>query len=222
VPVPGIELKLAPVADKVEVRYRGPNVTPGYWRQPELTAACFDDEGFFRTGDAVKFVDPDDPSRGLVFDGRIAEDFKLSTGTFVSVGPLRAKIIAEGDPFVQDVVVAGINRDDIGVLIFPRLDSCRELSQLGATATNEQVLSAKPVRDFFQRSVDALFSSGTGSASRVARAMVMVEPPAIDRGEITDKGSINQRAVLLHRDAMVQRLYARDAVNDELVILPRK
>ncbi|CAN5341285.1 feruloyl-CoA synthase [soil metagenome] len=221
-PAPGMELKLVPVDGKLEVRYRGPNVTPGYWRAEEQTRDSFDDEGFYCSGDALKFIDPNRPGTGFRFDGRIAEDFKLSTGTFVSVGPLRAKVIAEGDPYVQDVVVAGINRDDIGLLIFPRLDACRELSGLGAVAGTESVLSSRSVREFFQRLVDSLFASGTGSASRVARAIVMVEPPAIDRGEITDKGSINQRAVLLHRDAQVEQLYARESASDEAVILPRK
>ena len=131
-PAPGVELKLVPEGDKVEVRYRGPNVTPGYWRAPGQTAESFDDEGYYRSGDAVKPMDPAHPERGFAFDGRTAEDFKLSTGTFVSVGPLRAKVIAAGDPCVQDVVVAGINRDDIGVLLFPRLDSCRAFAGLGA------------------------------------------------------------------------------------------
>ncbi len=205
-PAPGMELKLVPQGDKVEVRYRGPNVTPGYWRAPEQTAESFDADGFYRSGDAVKPIDADKPHRGFAFDGRTAEDFKLSTGTFVSVGPLRAKIIAAGDPCVQDVVIAGINRDEVGILIFPRPDACR-------------ALAPEALRVFFQRLVDGLHASGTGSATRVARAVVLTEPPSIDRGEITDKGSINQRAVLQHRDAIVQAMY--DAP-DAGVILPNK
>ena len=205
-PAPGMELKLVPQGDKTEVRYRGPNVTPGYWRAPAQTAESFDDEGFYCSGDAVKPIAPDNPGRGFAFDGRTAEDFKLSTGTFVSVGPLRAKIIAAGDPCVQDVVVAGINRDEVGVLIFPRPDACR-------------AMTASALREFFQRLVDGLYASGTGSATRVARAVVLTEPPSIDRGEITDKGSINQRAVLQHRDAIVQAMY--DAP-DAGVILPAR
>ncbi len=216
-PAPGMELKLVPQAGKVEVRYRGPNVTPGYWRAPEQTAESFDDEGFYCSGDAVKPIDPANPRRGFAFDGRIAEDFKLSTGTFVSVGPLRARIIAAGDPCVQDVVIAGINRDEVGVLIFPRPDACRAFAGLPADAGTAEVLRAPAVRRFFQRLVDGLYASGTGSATRVARAVLLLDPPSIDRGEITDKGSINQRAVLLHRDALVQALY--DAPGDN-VILP--
>jgi len=143
-----------------------------------------------------------------MFDGRIAEDFKLSTGTFVSVGPLRAKIIAAGDPIVQDVVIAGIDRDDIGILVFPRVDECRRLAGLPADAPAAGVVRHPAVRRFFQRLVNRQWQAGTGSANRVARALVLAEPPHIDRGEITDKGSINQRAVLTHRAAAVESLYA--------------
>ncbi|MEO7008847.1 MAG: feruloyl-CoA synthase, partial [Caldimonas sp.] len=214
---PGVELKLVEAGDKVEVRYRGPNVTPGYWRAAAQTAESFDAEGFYGSGDAVKPMDPADPERGFMFDGRIAEDFKLATGTFVSVGPLRARIIAAGDPCVQDVVIAGIDRNEIGVLLFPRLDSCRACAGLAADATVAAVLAAPPVREFFQRLVDDLYRSGTGSATRVARALVLQVPPNIDLGEVTDKGSINQRAVLSHRAATVERLYA----GADGVILPR-
>lgn len=207
-PAPGMQLKLVPTGDKVEVRYRGPNVTPGYWRAPAQTAESFDDEGFYCSGDAVKPIDAANPGRGFMFDGRTAEDFKLSTGTFVSVGPLRAKVIAAGDPCVQEVVIAGINRDEIGILIFPRLDACRAFARLPANAPTLDVLAATEVRQFFQHLVDGLWATGTGSATRVARALVLVDPPSIDRGEITDKGSINQRAVLTHREALVEHLYA--------------
>jgi feruloyl-CoA synthase len=227
-PAPGIELKLVPHGDsgqgiKTEMRYRGPNVTPGYWRAPEQTAESFDEEGFYCSGDAVKPMDPDEPARGFMFDGRIAEDFKLATGTFVSVGPLRARIIAAGDPCVQDVVIAGLNRNEIGILIFPRLDACRTFAGAAPSMSAEDVLKEPPIREFFQQLVDNLWASGTGSASRVARALVMVEPPSIDRGEVTDKGSINQRAVLTQRDALVQRMYAHDhASAHSSVIIPRR
>ena len=217
-PAPGMELKLVPLAGKTEVRYRGPNVTPGYWRAPEQTAESFDDEGFYCSGDALKLIDAAHPERGFAFDGRIAEDFKLSTGTFVSVGPLRARIVAAGDPLVLDVVIAGINRDDIGILVFPRLEACRAQAGLDVEAPTAQVLAAAAVREFFQRLVDAQWAAGTGSATRVARAMVLTEPPNIDRGEITDKGSINQRAVLTQRDAQVEQLY-RGGTD---VLLPRR
>jgi feruloyl-CoA synthase len=218
-PAPGIEIKLVPVGDKQEVRYRGPNVTPGYWRAPEQTAESFDDEGFYCSGDAAKPMDPAEPGRGFMFDGRIAEDFKLNTGTFVSVGPLRAKIIAAGDPLVQDAVIAGINRSEIGVLFFPRLDACRAYAGLAGDAPAKDVLADPKLRAFFQRLVDVLHSSGSGSSNRVARALVLAAPPSIDKGEITDKGSINQRAVLQHRDADVVRMYLG---RDKDVIVPEQ
>ncbi|MCW5665511.1 MAG: feruloyl-CoA synthase [Piscinibacter sp.] len=217
-PAPGMELKLVPSGDKTEVRYRGPNVTPGFWRAPEQTAESFDAEGFYSSGDAIKPIDPAHPGRGFAFDGRTAEDFKLSTGTFVSVGPLRARVIAAGDPCVQDVVVAGLNRDELGLLLFPRMDACRAFANLPAGAPTLEVFGSAPVREFFQHLVDGLWATGTGSATRVARALVLVDPPSIDLGEVTDKGSINQRAVLTHRAALVEHLYA----GGDGVILPRR
>ena len=219
-PAPGVQVKLVPVDGKLEARFKGPNVMPGYWRAPAETAAAFDEEGFYRTGDAVLYVDAADPQRGLRFDGRIAEDFKLSTGTFVNVGPLRMKIVLAGDPLVQDVVLAGLNRDDIGALIFPRLDDARQRFGLAAESTPAEVLAHPGVRGFFQALVDRLWREGTGSANRVARALLLVEPPHIDRGEVTDKGSINQRAVLTQRADLVERLYADTPPAD--VILPRR
>lgn len=218
-PCPGVETKLVPVQGKLEVRFRGPNVMPGYWREPALTAAAFDDDGFYRTGDAVRLVDPDDLSLGLLFDGRIAEDFKLSTGTFVSVGPLRARITLQGHPYVQEAVLTGLNRDQLGALIFPRLADCRALSGLGAQASAADVLHHPRVRAFFQQLTDTLYAQGTGSANRIERLHVLVDPPSVEHGEITDKNSINQRAVLSHRAALVEAIYA-DA--DPWLIRPHK
>jgi feruloyl-CoA synthase len=211
-PVPGVEVKLVrddTTGGKTEIRFRGPHVMPGYWRAPEQTRAVFDDEGWYRTGDAVRWLDPSDPQRGLFFDGRTAEDFKLSTGTFVSVGPLRARIAAAGEPCVQDAVITGLNRDEVGALVFPRVDELRRLAgdAVAAEAPLAQLLQAAPVRAFFQRLIDRLAAEATGSASRVALLHVLAEPPSIDLGEVTDKGSINQRAVLAHRDALVQALH---------------
>ena len=219
-PAPGVDVKLVPSDGKLEIRFKGPNVMPGYWRAPAETAAAFDEEGYYRTGDAVLYVDDANPERGLRFDGRIAEDFKLSTGTFVNVGPLRMKIVLAGDPLVQDVVLAGLNRDDIGALIFPRLDDAKKRFGLAAQASPAQVLAHPEVRGFYQALVDRLWREGTGSANRVARALLLDEPPHIDRGEVTDKGSINQRAVLAHRAELVERLYAE--VPDAQVLLPRR
>jgi len=213
-PAPGVEARLVPIGSaadaKVEIRFRGPHVSPGYWRAPAQTAEAFDAEGWYCTGDAVQWVDPADPQQGLRFDGRVAEDFKLSSGTFVSVGPLRARIIAAGAPCVYDAVITGIDRDDIGMLVFPRLDECRRLAALPATTAPAEVLEHPQVRAFFQRLLERLWAEGTGSASRVARAHVLAEPPSIDHGEITDKGSINQRAVLQRRAALVEALHAGD------------
>ena len=208
VPAPGIELKIVPCGDKMEIRYRGPNVTPGYWKAEAETAQAFDDEGYFCSGDAVKWLDPARPELGLVFDGRVAEDFKLYTGTWVSVGPLRARVIEEGAPYVQDAVVTGHDRAEVGLLIIPNMAICRTLARLPVSASRAEVLESARVRDFFQRLLLRLHAQGTGSATRVARALLLEEAPSIDRGEITDKGSINQRAVLTQRAALVQALYA--------------
>ncbi len=207
VPTPGLELKLVDHDGKTEVRYRGPNITPGYWRAPKDTAESFDEEGFFCTGDAVQWIDETDIHRGLRFDGRIAEDFKLATGTFVNVGPLRAKVIAAGAPYIQDVVVTGINTREVGAMVFPT-QAVRSLSGLDASAPMTEVLCSAPVLAHFQTVLDTLAQSATGSANRVARLCLLSEPPTIDLGEVTDKGSINQRAVLTHRADTVAALHA--------------
>jgi feruloyl-CoA synthase len=206
-PTPGMALKLVPVDGKVEVRYRGPNITPGYWRMPAETAESFDEEGFFKTGDAVKWIDETDVHLGLKFDGRIAEDFKLATGTFVSVGPLRAKIIAAGAPFIQDAVITGLNTREVGAMVFPTA-AVRSLSGLPATAALADVLESAPVLAHFQTVINALAQTSTGSANHLARLCLLPDPPTIDRGEVTDKGSINQRAVLAHRAGTVAALHA--------------
>ena len=218
-PCPGVEVKLVPDAasGKHEIRFRGPNVMPGYWRNPEATAEAFDEDGFYRTGDAARLIDEAAPERGLAFDGRIAEDFKLSSGTFVSVGPLRAKVTMAGDPFIQDVVVAGIDRDAIGLLIFPRLDDLRRHFELPPALPTAELLAEPRVRARFQRLADQQWREGTGSATRPARWLLLAEPPSIDRGELTDKNSINQRAVLAARAALVERLYADPPPPDVIV-----
>ena len=212
VPTPGMELKLVPNSDKIEVRYKGPNIAPGYWRAPQETQEAFDEEGFFCTGDAVKWIDENDVHQGLKFDGRIAEDFKLATGTFVSVGPLRGKIIAAGAPYVQDAVITGLNMHEVGAMVFPTA-AVRGLSGLGAEASMAEVLASARVLTHFQNVLDGLAKTATGSASRVARMVLLSEPPSIDKGEVTDKGSINQRAVLKHRNSLVQALHAGTAPN---------
>ena len=206
VPTPGLELKLVDTDGKTEVRYRGPNITPGYWRAPNETAEAFDEEGFFKTGDAVKWIDETDVHLGLKFDGRIAEDFKLATGTFVSVGPLRGKIIAAGAPYIQDAVLTGINLKEVGAMVFttPRV---RELAGMPESTPLADVLAAPAVLAKFQEVVNELSANSTGSANRIARMCLLSEPPTIDKGEITDKGSINQRSVLHHRADTVAALH---------------
>jgi feruloyl-CoA synthase len=206
VPTPGLELKLVPLNGKTEVRYKGPNITPGYWRNEAATTESFDEEGFFRTGDAVQWIDENEVHQGLKFDGRIAEDFKLGTGTFVSVGPLRAKIIAAGAPYVQDAVITGINLHEVGALIFPT-PAVRKLAGIPEDAPLKQVLESEPVQAHFQQVADELAAGATGSANRIARLHLMHEPASIDKSEVTDKGSINQAAVLKQRDALVNALH---------------
>ncbi len=207
VPTPGMELKLVASGDKTEVRYKGPNVTPGYWRNVEAAREAFDDEGFFCTGDAIKWIDHQDVHKGIRFDGRIAEDFKLSTGTFVSVGPLRAKIAGIGSPYVQDAVITGLNLREVGAMIFLLVPAVRKLSGLPDGARLAEVLASAPVLEHFQTVLNQLAETSTGSASRIARLCLLADPPSLDKGEITDKGSINQRAVLAHRAAMVDAFY---------------
>ncbi|HET7384816.1 MAG TPA: feruloyl-CoA synthase [Pseudolabrys sp.] len=207
-PAPGVELKLVPNEGKLEARLRGPHITPGYWRQDHLTREAFDEEGFYRIGDALKFVDPSDPGKGLLFDGRIAEDFKLSTGTWVSVGPLRARFVDHFAPYVRDAVFAGADRDDIAALVFPDMEACRKLGGLGSDASPTEIVDALPVRARFAELLAKLAAASPGSSTRVERAILMAEPPSMDKGEMTDKGSINQRAVLKTRAALVDELYA--------------
>lgn len=211
IPVPGVELKLVPCGAKLEARVRGPNVTPGYWRQPELTQRVFDDEGFYCFGDAVRFVDANDVNKGLLFDGRLSEDFKLASGTWVSVGPLRARMIAHFAPFVRDVVIAGLDRDYVAAIIFPDLDACRSLARkLRRGATPAEIVRQPAVRARFQSLLKSFSKESTGSSNRVVRAVLAEEPPSLDSGEITDKGSFNQRAVLERRAELVDELYAAE------------
>jgi feruloyl-CoA synthase len=207
-PVSGNDAKLVPNNGKLEVRARGPNVTPGYWRQPQLTADAFDEEGFYKFGDAIKPVDPNDFSAGFDFDGRIAEDFKLGSGTWVSVGPLRARFIAVCAPLARDVVIAGINRDEVSALVILDLDGCRLINpalppdDLAATAADPII------RQAFCERLAKFLATSTGSSTRITRAVLLDTPLSIDRGEITDKGSINQRAVLDHRSRLIEELYS--------------
>ena len=218
IPIPGVEAKLVPERGKLEARVRGPNVTPGYWRQPELTRQAFDEDGFYRFGDAVRFVDPDDVNKGFLFDGRLSEDFKLATGTWVSVGPLRARILSHFAPYVRDVVITGHDQDELGMLIFADLHACSSLCRGHADGDSTTVLAEPAVRAKFLELLASLAAQATGSSTRVTRALLLAETPSLDAGEITDKGSLNQRAVLERRKAAVELLYADQPAADILRI----
>jgi feruloyl-CoA synthase len=194
-PPPGVEAKLVPIEGKFEMRVKGPGVTPGYWREPELTRQAFDEEGYYRLGDSFVFAHPADPAKGLLFRGRIAEDFKLTSGTFVHVGPLRARFIEHFAPLVRDVVITGEGRSEVGALMF-----------LSKQASTEEL----------RNRLASLSRETTASSNRISRAMVLEEPPSLDAGEMTDKGSINQRAVLSRRAALVEELY-RDPPSERVL-----
>jgi feruloyl-CoA synthase len=204
VPIPGTELKLVPSGDKLEVRVRGPNVTPGYWKAPELTAQAFDADGFYLIGDAVTFADPDRPELGLFFDGRVAEDFKLNSGTWVSVGTLRVAGISAMAPLAQDIVVSGHGGDHVRFLVFPNIAACRAHAGLPDSADANEVIGHAKVRAAVASGLARLkVQSGGGSSGHATRALLLSEPASVDGGEITDKGYINQRAVLTRRAAAV-------------------
>ena len=206
VPIPGTELKLVPSGDKLEVRVRGPNVTPGYWKAPELTAKAFDADGFYLIGDAVTFADPGRPERGLFFDGRVAEDFKLNSGTWVSVGTLRVAGIAALAPLAQDIVVTGHGGDHVRFLVFPNIAACRAHAGLPDSAGTGDVIASERVRATIAQGLVKLKEQGGGSSTHATRALLLAEPASVDGGEITDKGYINQRAVLTRRAAAVATL----------------
>ncbi len=211
-PVPGVEVKMISVSggDKYELRVRGENVTPGYWRQDHLTAAAFDEEGFYKLGDAARFVDPDDPAQGIEFAGRVSEEFKLTSGTWVHVGALRVKAISALAPVAQDIVITGHDRDEIGFLIFPSLAGCRSLCpDLNNDLSLTELLSDDRVREAVRVGMQELKQQGGGSSTYATRALLMVEPPSIDAGEITDKGYLNQRAVLERRTELVEEIYQK-------------
>jgi feruloyl-CoA synthase len=203
VPIPGTDLKLVPSGDKLEVRVRGPNVTPGYWKAPDQTKAAFDEDGFYLIGDAVTFADPARPELGLFFDGRVAEDFKLTSGTWVSVGTLRVNGIAALAPLAQDIVVTGHGGDHVRFLVFPNIAACRALASLTDDASVADVLGSGTVRMAIANGLAKLKAQSGGSAGHATRALLLTEMPSVDYGEITDKGYVNQRAVIARRAAEV-------------------
>ena len=207
-PAPGVEVKLAPVGGKLEVRYRGPSITPGYWRQPELDVEAFDDEGYFRSGDAATFIDDAHPEQGLRFNGRLAEDFKLSSGTWVNVGAMRATVHAAGNPHLHDVVFTGHDRDELGMLVFLSPAARQLCPHLDGDAAYHEVAGDAQVQAWLRELLQHLGAKASGSSQRIVRALILDVPPSSAAGEITDKGTINQRSVLQHRQASVELLYS--------------
>jgi feruloyl-CoA synthase len=210
-PVPGTEVKMVPTGSKMELRVRGPNVFPGYFRRPDLNAEAFDEEGFYRMGDAGRFADPDDPAKGIVFDGRVTEDFKLDTGTWVSAGQLRVAALAAATPLLQDAVVCGHDRNYVALLAWPNIAACRSMAGLAADAPVDAVLAAPQVVAHLREGLRRHNQANPGSSTRIRRLHLMAEPPSIDGNEITDKGYINQRATLERRATLVDLLY-RDPI----------
>lgn len=220
-PAAGMTIKLVPNGEKTELRLKGPNVTPGYWRDPAKTSEAFDEEGYYKIGDAVRYADEQDLSKGFVFDGRVAEDFKLSTGTWVNFAGLRAAVIAACAPLIRDVVLTGLDLNFVGAMIFPDLEACKRQAGLPMDTDAETVIAHPLVRGHFSRVLAELAERSTGSSNHVARAILLAGSPDIDRGEITDKGSINQRAVRTHRAHMVAALHA-EVPDPSVLVLDRK
>lgn len=220
VPVPGVTVKLVPNNGKLELRVKGPNVTPGYWCAPEQTQEAFDDEGFYCMGDAACFYDPFDPTKGLSFDGRVAEDFKLLSGTWVHVGNVRVEAISAGAPVIQDAVVTGHDRDEVGLLVFVAEEGCRSLcSHSAAEVPLAQLIQHDEVRVAVKTQLRSYNRTNAGSSMRVARVILMAEPPSVDAGEITDKGYLNQRAILARREALVDHLYSAVEGDPEVLFI---
>jgi feruloyl-CoA synthase len=221
-PVPGCEIKLVPNSGRLEIRARGTNITPGYWKRPDLTQNAFDEEGYFRTGDAGRFAEPDKPEMGLEFDGRLSEDFKLTSGTWVNVGSVRVRAISAGSPIIQDAVVTGHNQDEIGLLVFPNVDGCRSLcADISADAPLASLIGDPRVRRRIEDALRTLAEESSGGSTLPKRVLILEEPPSIDANEITDKGYINQRAVLMRRAALVERLHA-PVPDPEVIVAPQR
>lgn len=210
IPVPGSELKMLPNAGKLEIRVRGPNVTPGYYKREDLVREAFDEDGFYKIGDAGKLADPEDPSKGILFDGRVAEDFKLLTGSWVNAGPIRVAAIAAGAPVIQDAVVAGHDRDEVGLLVFPNPAGAAKIAGLDPATPLPELVTNERVRETLRNGLAAYNAKNPGSSTRIGRVLLLTESPNIDANEITDKGYINQRAVLERRNGLVEKLYSED------------
>jgi feruloyl-CoA synthase len=216
VPVPGMELKLAPLGEKLEARYRGKNIFPGYWKQPELTEGAFDEEGFYCTGDALRFADPSNVNKGMIFDGRFSEDFKLSTGTWVRVGLLRSQLIAASGGLIRDAVITGHDRDFIGAIIFPAMEFCKKLPGLENVIHADQIIQHHVVKESLKKVLQGLANKATGSAGLIRRAVFADFDLSKSKAEITEKGSINQRMVISNHADLVEELY-EELIHDNII-----
>jgi feruloyl-CoA synthase len=214
VPMPGPELKLVPTDERWEVRVKGPNVTPGYWRSPEITKKAFDEEGYYRIGDAVRFANPDDPSAGLVYSGRLTEEFKLTTGTWVQVGALRVGLLSATSPLVQDAVIAGEGCDHLRIMMWLNIAGCRQLLGTDAPLSAAELARHPAIQSHIKESLARWNSQNTGQSTRIRSALLLREAPSIDANEITDKGYVNQRAALRHRKAELERLFGSETHPD--------
>ncbi len=221
-PAPGCEIKLVPHGDKMEFCVRGKHVMQGYWRlKSDQQSIVFDDEGFFHTGDAVRLVCPNDPTQGLMYDGRIAEDFKLNTGTFVNVGTLRNKVLIQGNLLIQDVCITGSNLNAIGFLIFPKLDVCAQYADLTfKDHLAEEILKHPKVQQWFRQFLLNFNKDATGSSNRVSMLYLMTEPPQLDAGEVTDKGNLNQSNIAKRRADLIEELYQKQTDNPLIIRIP--
>ncbi len=219
-PAAGVEVKLVPSGAKIEIRVRGPNITPGYWKQPDLTATAFDEEGYYKPDDAVGFVDEGNPSKGFFFNGRLAEDFKITTGTWVACGALRVGVLAAASPVLQDAVIAGHDRDFIGILVWLNTAGCQTLLGPGAPVNLAELAHHPKVREYISTSLQRYNAHQTGTSHRVERAIILTDTPSIDGSEITDKGYINQRAALERRAPEVERLFALQP-DAGVIVLPK-
>ncbi|NQZ33898.1 MAG: AMP-binding protein, partial [Oceanospirillaceae bacterium] len=217
VPAPGVELKLVPNQGKLEARIKGVSITPGYWKDEQKTLAAYDEEGYYCLGDALKFIDVQQPSRGFYFDGRVSDDFKLDTGTWVSVGTLKAKMIECFAPYIQDVVIVGRDQGFISALVFPDVEHCRELiTAQSASLSQAKIVDHEQVRALFTQRLKEMALTSTGSSTRIKRLVLQSTPANIDAHEMTDKGSLNSNAVIENRQEMVTDMYSAEL--SEIVI----
>ncbi|MDF0602538.1 feruloyl-CoA synthase [Psychromarinibacter sp. C21-152] len=210
IPCKSYTLKLVPNEGKLEARVKGPSVTPGYWRDETLTAEAFDTEGFYKLGDALRFADPDDPSKGFFFDGRVAENFKLATGTWVSVGMLRAKLTDALEGLARDVVIVGEGHESLGAMLIPFRPAIEKVVPGGAEMDDETLFNHPVLRREIAARLAAYNKTASGSSTRIPQAIVMDRPLDLDKGEVTDKGSVNQRAVLRNHAEFAMTLYTDD------------